>query len=59
MWEWIIDHTAEIILVVGMLERFAKETPEDFTFFGIPIGKYDNQVSDFVKMILRAVFPKK
>jgi hypothetical protein len=57
--EWILEHWAEILLAAGVLERIAKETPEDFKLFGIPIGKYDNQVSDFIGAILRALVPKK
>jgi hypothetical protein len=57
--EWILEHWSEILLAAGVLERLAKETKEDFKLFGIPIGKYDNQVSDLVGAILRALVPKK
>lgn len=54
--EWIIEHAAEILLIAGIFERLAKETPEDFTLFGLKIGKYDNQISDFVKMLIKSIF---
>ena len=57
--EWILKHWSEILLAAGVLERLAKETPDDFVLFGLPIGKYDNQLSDFVGAVLRALVPKK
>ncbi|OGW44437.1 MAG: hypothetical protein A2Y66_01715 [Nitrospirae bacterium RBG_13_41_22] len=56
---WIMNYWTEILLVAGILERLAKETKEDFVLFGLKIGKYDNQVSDFIGAILRALVPKK
>jgi hypothetical protein len=44
---------------VGIIDRFATATPEDFTLFGIPIGKYDNQVAKFFTYLKQAIFPGK
>lgn len=57
--DWILNHWAEILVIAGFLERFAKETKEDFVLFGLKIGKYDNQISDFIKAIIRAALPGK
>lgn len=56
---WLLKHVAEILLIAGIFERLAKETPEDFILFGLKIGKYDNQLSDFVKMLIKSIFPGK
>ena len=56
--KWIISNAAEIAIVVGFLERLAKEIPEDFKLFGIPIGKYDNQIVEFIGYVYRAILPK-
>jgi len=55
--EWIINHWAEILVIIGIAERFSKETKPDFKIFGIPIGKYDDQVVNVIKMIIRAIVP--
>lgn len=63
MWEWIITHKAEIVLgfigFVAILDRFATATPDDFTLFGIPIGKYDNEIAKFFMYLKQAIFPGK
>jgi len=55
---WLLAHWAEITLAIMVAERIAKETPESLKIFGIPIGKYDNQIVDSVKNILKGITGK-
>jgi len=61
MWEWIITNKLLIISLffnfVGAFDRFATATPENYTLFGIPIGKYDNEIAKFFTYIKQAMFP--
>lgn len=57
--EWIIAHYAEIIAGLLLADRVAAATPETFRLFGIPIGKWDNQLVDGVRFLLSALLGKK
>jgi hypothetical protein len=61
--EWILNNKLLIIggfiVFVGIIDRFATATPEDFKLFGIPIGKYDNEVAKFFTYLKQAIFPGK
>lgn len=63
MWEWIITHKAIILLgfigFVVFFDRLATLTDEKFTLFGIPIGKYDNEIAKYLMYIKQAIFPGK
>ena len=63
MWEWIMNNKLLIaggfVVFVGIIDRFATATPDDFKLFGIPIGKYDNQIAKLFMYIKQAIWPSK
>jgi uncharacterized membrane protein YcfT len=56
--EWILTAGGFAIVCV-VVERFANATPPDYKLFGIPIGKYDNDVAKFLGFLKQAIWPKK
>ncbi len=56
--EWLIAHAAEIVAITLIADRVAAATPETFKLFGIPVGKWDNQLVDLLKFVTGAVFKK-
>lgn len=53
--EWVVAHLAEIGLAIMVLDRIAAATPEDLRILHIPIGKWDNQVVDFIKFVVKSI----
>ena len=52
---WIIAHWAEVGFAMMVLDRIATATPPDLKVWGVPIGKYDDQVEKVLKGSLSIV----
>jgi len=56
--DWIITHYLEIVFVLWILDQVAAATPKDFKIGKLEIGKYDNVIISFLKMLLAKIVNK-